>query len=214
MQCNGTNSSGNHCNKNHFYCSHCIQDTVRSVLQHFPVLLSCTKSGYCTRPPCAIVLYSILFNTPLYYCIVLYRILYYCTVQNAVWTVQQHPPVLLYCTVYRMLFGLYNNTPLYYCTVQDAVWSVLQHPPVLLYCTRCCLDGTTTPSCTTVLYRMLFGLYYNTPLITGCQGSSLFSAFSQFLLHRLRIPVQPPSYKLRSEGYLFQMHKSPEIFFI
>ena len=177
MQCNGTNSSGNHCNKNHFYCSHCIQDTVRSVLLHFPVLLSCTKSGYCTRPPCAIVLYSILFNTPLYYCIVLYRILYYCTVQNAVWTVQQHPPVLLYCT-------------------------------------GCCLDGTTTPSCTTVLYRMLFGLYYNTPLITGCQGSSLFSAFSQFLLHRLRIPVQPPSYKLRSEGYLFQMHKSPEIFFI
>ncbi|KAL1124387.1 hypothetical protein AAG570_001016 [Ranatra chinensis] len=39
-----------------------------------------------------------------------------------------------------------------------------------------------------LLPRMIFGLYYNTPLIWGCQKSGLFSAFSQHLLHRLKIP--------------------------
>ncbi|KAF7287593.1 hypothetical protein GWI33_005951 [Rhynchophorus ferrugineus] len=38
-----------------------------------------------------------------------------------------------------------------------------------------------------LLPRMIFGLYYNTPLIYGCQKSGLFHAFSKFILHRLRI---------------------------
>ncbi|XP_050301574.1 EGF domain-specific O-linked N-acetylglucosamine transferase isoform X2 [Anthonomus grandis grandis] len=40
-----------------------------------------------------------------------------------------------------------------------------------------------------LLPRMIFGLYYNTPIIYGCQKSGLFHAFSKFLLHRLNIPI-------------------------
>lgn len=39
-----------------------------------------------------------------------------------------------------------------------------------------------------LLPRMIFGLYYNTPIIYGCQNSGLFNAFSKHVLHRLRIP--------------------------
>ncbi|KAL0274127.1 UNVERIFIED_CONTAM: hypothetical protein PYX00_006625 [Menopon gallinae] len=38
-----------------------------------------------------------------------------------------------------------------------------------------------------LLPRMIFGLYYNTPLIKGCEKSGLFKAFSEFVLHRLNI---------------------------
>uniref|UniRef100_A0A0A9WVU5 EGF domain-specific O-linked N-acetylglucosamine transferase n=1 Tax=Lygus hesperus TaxID=30085 RepID=A0A0A9WVU5_LYGHE len=52
-----------------------------------------------------------------------------------------------------------------------------------------------------LLPRMIFGLYYNTPIIWGCHGSGLFRAFSEHVLHRLRVPLhdpQPPgSTKLR-----------------
>lgn len=40
-----------------------------------------------------------------------------------------------------------------------------------------------------LLPRMIFGLYYNTPIIYGCEKSGLFHAFSQHVLHRLRIPL-------------------------
>lgn len=36
---------------------------------------------------------------------------------------------------------------------------------------------------------MIFGLYYNTPLIYGCENSGLFKAFGEHVLHRLRIPL-------------------------
>ncbi|CAG9864442.1 unnamed protein product [Phyllotreta striolata] len=39
-----------------------------------------------------------------------------------------------------------------------------------------------------LLPRMIFGLYYNTPIIYGCEKSGLFDAFSRHVLHRLRIP--------------------------
>lgn len=39
-----------------------------------------------------------------------------------------------------------------------------------------------------LLPRMIFGLYYNTPIIYGCEGSGLFDAFSKHILHRLRVP--------------------------
>lgn len=39
-----------------------------------------------------------------------------------------------------------------------------------------------------LLPRMIFGLYYNTPIIYGCEKSGLFRAFSQHILHRLKIP--------------------------
>jgi protein O-GlcNAc transferase len=35
--------------------------------------------------------------------------------------------------------------------------------------------------------RMLFGLYYNTPIAAGCSNSSLFRAFSEHLTHRLEL---------------------------
>ncbi|KAK6632461.1 hypothetical protein RUM44_007503 [Polyplax serrata] len=38
-----------------------------------------------------------------------------------------------------------------------------------------------------LLPRMIFGLYYNTPLVHGCQKSGLFKAFSEFILHRLEV---------------------------
>nr|CAD7459187.1 unnamed protein product [Timema tahoe] len=39
-----------------------------------------------------------------------------------------------------------------------------------------------------LLPRMIFGLYYNTPIIWGCEKSGLFHAFSKHILHRLKIP--------------------------
>ncbi|CAG9768926.1 unnamed protein product [Ceutorhynchus assimilis] len=42
-----------------------------------------------------------------------------------------------------------------------------------------------------LLPRMIFGLYYNTPLIYGCKKSGLFHAFSKHILHRLQIPIYP-----------------------
>ncbi|XP_066593339.1 EGF domain-specific O-linked N-acetylglucosamine transferase isoform X2 [Prorops nasuta] len=40
-----------------------------------------------------------------------------------------------------------------------------------------------------LLPRAIFGLYYNTPLIYGCERSGLFKAFSDHILHRLQIPL-------------------------
>lgn len=40
-----------------------------------------------------------------------------------------------------------------------------------------------------LLPRMIFGLYYNTPLIAGCERSGLFDAFAKHILHRLNVPV-------------------------
>ena len=34
---------------------------------------------------------------------------------------------------------------------------------------------------------MIFGLYYNTPLISGCQGSRMVQKFSQYMLETLNI---------------------------
>jgi len=46
-----------------------------------------------------------------------------------------------------------------------------------------------------LLPRMLWGLFYNTPLVPGCSHSQLFTDFSAFLLHRLSataLPSPPP----------------------
>lgn len=39
-----------------------------------------------------------------------------------------------------------------------------------------------------LLPRLVDGIYYNTPLITGCTKSGLFDAFNKHLLHKLKIP--------------------------
>ncbi|KAK2582236.1 hypothetical protein KPH14_004582 [Odynerus spinipes] len=41
-----------------------------------------------------------------------------------------------------------------------------------------------------LLPRMIFGLYYNTPIIYGCEKSGLFKAFGDHVLHRLQIPLR------------------------
>ncbi|XP_050527187.1 EGF domain-specific O-linked N-acetylglucosamine transferase [Daktulosphaira vitifoliae] len=46
-----------------------------------------------------------------------------------------------------------------------------------------CFDNLVLP----LLPRMIFGLFYNTPLIEGCEKSGLFKAFSEHVLHRLEI---------------------------
>ncbi|XP_026681109.1 EGF domain-specific O-linked N-acetylglucosamine transferase isoform X2 [Diaphorina citri] len=38
-----------------------------------------------------------------------------------------------------------------------------------------------------LLPRMIYGLYYNTPLIWGCEKSGLMEAFSKHILHRLKV---------------------------
>ncbi|KAK9510790.1 hypothetical protein O3M35_005502 [Rhynocoris fuscipes] len=43
-----------------------------------------------------------------------------------------------------------------------------------------------------LLPRMIFGLYYNTPIVWGCEKSGLFRAFSEHILYRLNIPKHPP----------------------
>ncbi|CAH0726700.1 unnamed protein product, partial [Brenthis ino] len=40
-----------------------------------------------------------------------------------------------------------------------------------------------------LLPRMIFGLYYNTPLIYGCERSGLFHAFSKHMLHSLNVKL-------------------------
>ncbi|XP_076845355.1 EGF domain-specific O-linked N-acetylglucosamine transferase isoform X2 [Brachyhypopomus gauderio] len=43
-----------------------------------------------------------------------------------------------------------------------------------------------------LLPRMRYGLFYNTPLISHCQSEGMFRAFSQHVLHRLNIPQEGP----------------------
>ncbi|XP_076048525.1 EGF-domain O-GlcNAc transferase isoform X2 [Oratosquilla oratoria] len=51
---------------------------------------------------------------------------------------------------------------------------------------RVCFKNVIFP----LLPRMIFGLYYNTPLIWGCEKSGLFHAFSKHVVHRLNIPTR------------------------
>ncbi|KAK2151315.1 hypothetical protein LSH36_367g02007 [Paralvinella palmiformis] len=43
-----------------------------------------------------------------------------------------------------------------------------------------------------LLARMRYGLYYNTPLISGCKDTALFRAFQQHVLHRLGVKQTGP----------------------
>uniref|UniRef100_H3D0M6 EGF domain-specific O-linked N-acetylglucosamine transferase n=1 Tax=Tetraodon nigroviridis TaxID=99883 RepID=H3D0M6_TETNG len=43
-----------------------------------------------------------------------------------------------------------------------------------------------------LLPRMRYGLFYNTPLISDCYSEGMFRAFSQHVLHRLNIPQDGP----------------------
>uniref|UniRef100_A0A673ZGY2 EGF domain-specific O-linked N-acetylglucosamine transferase n=1 Tax=Salmo trutta TaxID=8032 RepID=A0A673ZGY2_SALTR len=43
-----------------------------------------------------------------------------------------------------------------------------------------------------LLPRMRYGLFYNTPLISDCHSEGMFRAFSQYVLYRLNIPQDGP----------------------
>nr|SVE74066.1 EOG090X02IK [Daphnia barbata] len=67
-------------------------------------------------------------------------------------------------------------------------WSAFTQNPLLnlrsFQGKRVCFREVVFP----LLPRMIFGLYYNTPIVWGCKESGLFHAFSKFILHRLKIP--------------------------
>nr|CAG4639012.1 EOG090X02IK [Daphnia magna]SVE82963.1 EOG090X02IK [Daphnia magna] len=67
-------------------------------------------------------------------------------------------------------------------------WSAFTQNPLMNLRTfqgkRVCFREALFP----LLPRMIFGLYYNTPIVWGCKESGLFHAFSKFILHRLKIP--------------------------
>ncbi|CAM1299512.1 EOGT (predicted) [Pycnogonum litorale] len=44
-----------------------------------------------------------------------------------------------------------------------------------------------------LLPRMIFGMYYNMPLVPGCEASGLFHAFNRHILHNLKIKQAPPT---------------------
>uniref|UniRef100_A0AAZ3RCV6 EGF domain-specific O-linked N-acetylglucosamine transferase n=1 Tax=Oncorhynchus tshawytscha TaxID=74940 RepID=A0AAZ3RCV6_ONCTS len=44
----------------------------------------------------------------------------------------------------------------------------------------------------TLLPRMRYGLFYNTPMISDCHSELMFRAFSQYVLYRLNIPQDGP----------------------
>ena len=79
----------------------------------------------------------------------------------------------------------------YYSNFRDT-WSAFTQNPLWNLRTfqgqRVCFKEVIFP----LLPRMIFGLYYNTPIVWGCQESGLFHAFSQFVLHRLNIPKPLP----------------------
>ncbi|KAH8413423.1 hypothetical protein KR009_010992 [Drosophila setifemur] len=71
---------------------------------------------------------------------------------------------------------------------QHAVWTLSD-----VEGKRVCFKNVVLP----LLPRMIFGLFYNTPIIQGCSNSGLFRAFSEFILHRLQIPYTPPQRTIR-----------------
>lgn len=76
----------------------------------------------------------------------------------------------------------------YYSTFTETWEAFTDHPIWDLKTFRgetVCFKNVVFP----LLPRMIFGLYYNTPVIYGCEKSGLFHAFSKHILHRLRIPL-------------------------
>eukprot|EP00095_Tigriopus_kingsejongensis_P009102 snap_masked-scaffold295_size218279-processed-gene-1.20 protein:Tk09102 transcript:snap_masked-scaffold295_size218279-processed-gene-1.20-mRNA-1 annotation:"uncharacterized glycosyltransferase aer61-like" len=83
---------------------------------------------------------------------------------------------------------IWENTP-YHSAFGDTFRAFTRHPLLSLQSyagQRVCFRDIVLPT----LPRMIFGLFYNTPLVQGCRKSSLFRAFSEFLLHRLKVPVR------------------------
>ena len=82
---------------------------------------------------------------------------------------------------------LLENIP--YRSAFSPTWSAFTSLPLMdlnsVAGKKVCLKEVMFP----LLPRMLFGLFYNTPVVSGCHSSGLFRSFSQFILHRLNIPA-------------------------
>lgn len=61
------------------------------------------------------------------------------------------------------------------------------------------------------LPRMIFGLYYNMPLVPGCSGSGLFRAFNRHVLHRLKVRVEPPKADLVRITFLSRVNRHRKV---
>jgi len=87
---------------------------------------------------------------------------------------------------------MWDTSSMQYGDFFDVTWSAFSRHPILslheLSGRRVCLRSAMMP----LLARMRYGLYYNMPLIPGCQASSLFQAFSQHVLHRLNVTQTGP----------------------
>ncbi|XP_045470224.1 EGF domain-specific O-linked N-acetylglucosamine transferase isoform X1 [Harmonia axyridis] len=85
------------------------------------------------------------------------------------------------------LSPLQSWAPEFRSSFQDT-WKAFTDHPILdlkdFKGKKVCFKNVVFP----LLPRMIFGLYYNTPIIYGCEGSGLFDAFSKHILHRLKIP--------------------------
>ncbi|CAG2100159.1 unnamed protein product [Medioppia subpectinata] len=72
------------------------------------------------------------------------------------------------------------------------VWNAFTRNPVLnigqFKGKKVCFRDLILP----LLPRMIFGIYYNMPLIPGCRQSGLFRAFNRHLIHRLGIEAVVP----------------------
>jgi len=81
---------------------------------------------------------------------------------------------------------LLENIP--YSSSFHPTWSAFTSLPLMdlnnVAGKKVCLKEAMFP----LLPRMLYGLFYNTPLVSDCYNSGLFRSFSDFILHRLKIP--------------------------
>ncbi|KAL7636047.1 UNVERIFIED_CONTAM: hypothetical protein RMT77_013865 [Armadillidium vulgare] len=68
---------------------------------------------------------------------------------------------------------------------------------------RVCFENVVFP----LLPRMIFGLYYNTPIIWGCENSGLFHAFSHYMLHRIGVPEREETEKKLHVTFLSRQTK-------
>jgi len=74
-----------------------------------------------------------------------------------------------YDSNFGVTFQAFTNNPLWDLTTYEGK--------------KVCFKNVVLP----LLPRMIYGLYYNTPLFSNCRNSGLFKAFSQFIPYRLGI---------------------------
>ncbi|ESO10733.1 hypothetical protein HELRODRAFT_72578 [Helobdella robusta] len=92
---------------------------------------------------------------------------------------------------------IWDTSDMYYMDIFESTWKAFSNKP-LLYLNdfagkTLCIEDALFP----LLPRMMYGLYYNMPLIPGCHGTSLFRAFSEHILHRLNIRRDTKDRKIR-----------------